>query len=78
MRKIIPLTFMAALLALSPVPPASATETLGTILFGHPSEPGIAVIMMKTGDRGGDRAPAIFRDPSAETRGRRRKLPPIR
>ncbi|WP_455270849.1 hypothetical protein [Rhizobium herbae] len=70
MRKIIPLTLIAALLALSPVASASATETLGTILFGHPSEPGIAVIMMKTGDRGGDRAPAIFRDPSAATRAR--------
>jgi hypothetical protein len=33
-------------------------------------EPGIAVVMTKSGDRGGDRAPAIFRDPSAETRAR--------
>ncbi|MCV9999975.1 hypothetical protein OE766_17190 [Pararhizobium sp. YC-54] len=70
MRKIITLTVVATALALSAVPPASATETLGTILFGHPMDPGIAVIMMKTGDRGGDRAPAIFRDPSAETRAR--------
>jgi hypothetical protein len=70
MRKIITLTFAAAALALSAVPPASATETLGTILFGHPSEPGIAVVMVKTGDRGGDRAPIIFREPSAETRAR--------
>ena len=70
MRKIIALSFVAATLALSAVPPAFATETLGTILFGHPSEPGIAVIMMKAGDRGGDRAPAIYRDPSQATRAR--------
>jgi hypothetical protein len=70
MRKIITLTFVAATLALSAAAPVSATETLGTILFGHPMEPGIAVVMTKSGDRGGDRAPAIYRDPSAETRAR--------
>lgn len=70
MRKLIPLTVAAAALALSAVPAAYATETIGTILFGHPMEPGIAVVMVRTGDRGGDRAPAIFRDPSAEMRAR--------
>lgn len=70
MRKSIGPTFMAAVFALSAVPHASAAETLGTVLFGHPSEPGIAVIMMTVGARGGDRAPAIFRDPSAATRAR--------
>lgn len=70
MRKLIPLTVAAAALVLSAVPSAYATETIGTILFGHPMEPGIAVVMVRTGDRGGDRAPAIFRDPSAEMRAR--------
>jgi hypothetical protein len=70
MRKTIILTSLAAALGLSAAAPASATETLGTILFGHPSERGIAVVMMTAGDRGGDRAPAIFRNPSAETRAR--------
>lgn len=69
MRKTIPLTFAAAALALSAVPSA-ATETLGTILFGHPSEPGIAVIMMPASDHDDERASAIYRDPSPETRAR--------
>lgn len=66
MRKSLSLTVVAAALTLSATPPAGAAETLGTILFGHPSEPGIAVIILLPGDRD-DRAPSFYRHPSPFT-----------
>ncbi|MCV9961247.1 hypothetical protein OIU34_04985 [Pararhizobium sp. BT-229] len=60
------LALVAAALTLSAAPFASASGTLGTILFGHPSEPGITVIVLHPSDRD-DRAPSIFRHPSPDT-----------
>ncbi len=66
MRKSLALAFAAAALTLSTTPPASAAETLATILFGHPSESGIAVIILRPSDRD-DRAPSFYRHPSPYT-----------
>ncbi|OBZ93303.1 hypothetical protein ADU59_22930 [Pararhizobium polonicum] len=65
MRKFIALAAIA--LALSAAAPASATETLGTILFGRPSEPGIAVIILRPSHHDDDQVPVIYRHPSAAT-----------
>ncbi|MBP1861005.1 hypothetical protein [Rhizobium herbae] len=65
MRKFIALTFAATALALSVPPSAGATETLGTILFGHPSEPGIAVIFLRSSYHDDDTVSSIYRHPSA-------------
>lgn len=67
MRKSILLTFAAIALTLSAAPPAGATETLGTILFGRPSEPGITVIFLRPSYHDDERVPTIYRHPSPET-----------
>lgn len=69
MRKILTLTCTAAALALSAVAPVAASETLGTILFGHPMEPGFAIIKIPVSDHDDKRA-ANYSNPSAETRAR--------
>ncbi|HTO31185.1 MAG TPA: hypothetical protein VL202_08420 [Pararhizobium sp.] len=61
---------MAAALALTAAVPAGATETLATILFGHPSERGIAVIFVRSSYHNDDNVPVIYRRPSAEMRAR--------
>ncbi len=67
MRKFVALVFAAGALALPAAPPATA-ETLGTILFGRPLEPGLLVIVMRPSYHDDqDRIPLIYRYPSAET-----------
>lgn len=67
MRKFVALVFAVGALAL-PVAPPAAAESLGTILFGRPLEPGLLVIVMRPSYHGDeDRIPSIYRYPSAET-----------
>lgn len=70
MRKSIALTFAAFALSLSAASTAGASETLGTILFGHPSEPGITVIFLRPTTFDDERVPAVYRDPSPALRAR--------
>lgn len=70
MLKSITFALVAATLSLSAAAPASATETLSTILFGHPSERGIAVIFLRSNYHDDDLVPGIYRHPSPETRAR--------
>jgi hypothetical protein len=70
MLKSISLAIVAATLSLSAAAPAGATETLATILFGHPSERGIAVIFVRSSYHNDDNVPVIYRRPSAEMRAR--------
>lgn len=67
MRKFVPLVFAAVVMAL-PVAPAAGAQSLGTILFGRPLEPGLLVVVMRPSYHDDqDRIPLIYRYPSAET-----------
>jgi hypothetical protein len=67
MRKFVLTVFAFSALAL-PVAPPAAADSLATILFGRPLEPGLLVIVMRPSYHGDeDRVPSIYRYPSAET-----------